>query len=621
MTGGGGLCHPGRTVMKIRTKLLLLLTLGVAVPLLMSHHFIAQKTKATMVQFVEKDLTAEATQIAGRINDRLVWAAEALRLVVQSVPFESFAPAEAHQALALPYRQLSDATLVALLDESGRAITEPYRPEAAEAALLGRASVSEQDVAAFSQSVPFELSLTAQVAFGPAYRSDAGEPRMVAASSFPVAGGARRWVLAVELSLIKLCEAVAEVGDARGRTRLLVDGRGFSVCGPREEEWRPVDDAAAILGIEPKSVAKRSGAGGTTLRTVDEVAVTGWRLLVEQTEEAVMAPVTRSTRWILMWAGVVLLIAIVGGVILSRGVAGPIAELEQASKEIAAGAYDRVIPVRSDDEVGSLAKSFNRMTAEIRAWNTELKNRVEARTRELKEAQVQVLQSQKLAAVGELGAGVAHEINNPLTGVLGLAQLARAEAAPGSELAATLDEIVVNARRVAEVVDALLRFTQTQVSPDMSAVEPRRILEQVVSMFANRLVERRIRVEWRIEPDCVLHAVEGDLRVALGHLVDNAVRAMPAGGRLGLEVARVEGGAVRIGVADDGVGMTEEVRLRAADPFFSTEPPGSGCRGLGLWIASSVAEDHGGKIVLESAVGRGTTATLYLPGKVRLSKA
>jgi signal transduction histidine kinase len=260
------------------------------------------------------------------------------------------------------------------------------------------------------------------------------------------------------------------------------------------------------------------------------------------------------------------------------------------------------------------------MTAEIRAWNSELKSRVEVRTRELKEAQVQVLQSQKLAAVGELGAGVAHEINNPLTGVLGLAQLARAETAPGSELAATLDEIIANARRVAEVVDALLRFTQTQVSPDMRPVEPRKILEQVVSMYANRLVERGIRTEWRVEPDCVLQAVEGDLRVALGHIVDNAVRAMPKGGRLGFEVARVEGGAVRIAVSDDGVGMTEEVRLRAADPFFSTEPPGSACRGLGLWIASSVAEDHGGRIVLESAVGRGTTATLYLPGKVRLSK-
>jgi signal transduction histidine kinase len=357
------------------------------------------------------------------------------------------------------------------------------------------------------------------------------------------------------------------------------------------------------------------------LRTADRVPITGWRLVVEQTEAAVMAPVTRSTRWILMWAGIVLVLAIAGGVLLSQGLTGPLAELEQASREIAAGAYDRVLAVRSNDEVGGLARSFNRMTAEIRAWNAELKSRVEARTRELKEAQQQVLQSQKLAAVGELGAGVAHEINNPLTGVIGLAQLARADAAPGSELAATLDEILANARRVAEVVDALLRFTQSQVSPDMTPVDPRRILDQVVTMYANRLEERGIRVEWRVEPGCVLPAVESDLRVALGHLVDNAVRAMPGGGRLGLAVSRVEGGAVRLDVADDGVGMTEEVRLRAADPFFSTEPPGSGCRGLGLWIASNVAEEHGGRIVLESVEGRGTTATLYLPGKVALSKA
>ncbi|MCK9461831.1 MAG: HAMP domain-containing histidine kinase [Proteobacteria bacterium] len=607
--------------MKIRTKILLLLILGVLVPLLLSHHFIAKQTKATMARLVEQDLAGEATRIAGSVGARLSWAAEALRLVVRSVPFESFTREEVKSALALPYRQLSDATLVALLDESGRAVAEPYRPGDEEAALLGRAPVSDRDVEVFSRNVPHGLALTAQIAFGPAYRSDEGEPRMVAAASFPVAGGSKRWVLAVELSMLGVCETVVRPGDETGKTCLLVDARGYSICSPKEEEWRPLSDAAAFLGIEAKSVAKRSAAAGTQLRAADEVAVTGWRVVVQQSEEAVMEPVTRSTRWILMWTGIVLVIAVVGGVFLSRGLTGPLAELEQASQKLAAGAYEHVLPVRSEDEVGNLARSFNRMTAEIRAWNAELKSRVEARTRELKEAQLQVLRSQKLAAVGELGAGVAHEINNPLTGVLGLAQLARAEAEPGSELAATLDQIAANARRVAEVVDVLLRFSQTQVSPDMSPVEPRRVLEQTIAMYANRLVERGIRVEWRVEPDCTVPAVEGDLRIAFGHLVDNAVRAMPRGGHLGLSVGRVEGGAVRIAVSDDGIGMSEETLLRAADPFFTTEPPGSGSRGLGLWIASSVAEEHGGRIVMESAVGRGTTATMYFPGKVRISKA
>jgi signal transduction histidine kinase len=609
--------------MKIRTKLFLLLVLGALVPLLMSHHFIAQRTSAAMARIAEGELKSEAAQVAGRLGDRLEWAADALRLVVRSVPFASFEPAEAHRALALPYRQLSDATLVALLDENGKAVAEPYRPADAEAAALGRAPISSLDVEAFSRSVPFAAALTAQVAFGPVYLSDEGEPRMVAAASFPVAGGSKSWVLAVELSLTGLCDAVRTVGHGRvgGRTRLVLDARGYSVCGAGGGPWRPLDDAAALLGISPGALAKREGPAGTALRSADDVAVTGWRIVVEQDEDVAMASVRGVTRWILLWAGIVVVIVVVGGALLSRGLIGPLAELEQASKEVAAGAYDRVIPVRSDDEFGGLARSFNRMTAEVRAWNTELKGRVEARTRELKEAQLQVLQAQKLAAVGELGAGVAHEINNPLTGVLGLAQLARAEVPPDSELAATLDQIAANARRVAEVVDALLRFTQSRVSPEFAPVEPRKLLEQVLAIYGTRLAERGIRVEWRVDPGCVVDAVEGDLGVALRHLVDNAVRAMPGGGRLGLAVSHVEGGAVRIDVSDEGVGMTEEVRLRAMDPFFSTEPPGSGSRGLGLWIASNVAEDHGGRIVLESAAGRGTTATLYLPGKVRLSKS
>jgi two-component system, NtrC family, sensor kinase len=608
--------------MKIRTKIVLLLTLGVLAPMLLSHHFISVRTASTVRRMLQGELAAEATQVAGRVNDRLIWAAEGMGLVVQSVPFESFSSDELRKALALPYRQLSDVSIVALLDEAGKALVPPYRPDAAESALLKRAPVSDADLVAFSKNVPFELALTAKVAFGPPYRSGEGEPRIVAASSFEVAGSGKRWVLAVELSLRPLCDEVVEAGASGGGSiRRLLDGKGFSICAPAGEPWRPIADAAAVLGHAPREIFRREADGAAVLSTWDDVALTGWRLETGRKEAAVMAPLQRLRQWIFVWTGAVLVLAIAGGMLLSRGLTGPISELEQASHEIAGGAYERVLAVRSNDEVGSLARTFNRMTAEIRAWNAELTDRVEARTRELKEAQLQILQSQKLAAVGELGAGVAHEINNPLTGVIGLAQLAKAEATPGTELAETLNDIIVNARRVAEVVDALLRFSQTQVSPDMAAVEPSRVLEEIVSMYTGRIADRKIEVVRRFGAPCEIHAVEGDLRIALTHLVDNAVRAMPSGGRLGLEVAHVEGGAVRIAISDDGVGMPEEVRLRAADPFFSTQPPGSGSKGLGLWIVHRVVEDHGGKIVIESAQGRGTTATLYFPGKVRLSKS
>jgi two-component system, NtrC family, sensor kinase len=608
--------------MKIRTKLALLLTLGVLVPLGLSLHFVARRVKQTMTRMLEQELAAEVSQTAGRINDRLIWAAEGLGLVVQSVPFESFTQDELRQSLALPYRQLSDTTLVALLDDSGKALTASYRPDATEAALLKRATVSDADLEEFAKNVPLELALTAHVAFGPPYRSDMGEPRMVAASSFAVFGSERRWVLAVELSLRALCDdAIGSKVGADGRVRRLLDNKGNSICDPSSLPWRATDDARDTLALAPRAIAKKNVAGRAVLSTSDEVALTGWRLEVRQAEDVVMAPVSRLTTWTLIWAGVALALALLGGLLLARGLTVPISELEQASKEVAGGAYDRVLPVRSEDEVGSLARTFNRMTAEIRAWNAELTKRVEQRTHELKEAQAQILQSQKLAAVGELGAGVAHEINNPLTGVLGLSQLLRAEAAPGTELAETLDDIIANARRVAEVVDALLRFSQTQVSPDMGAVEPGRVLEEIVSMYAGRIAEKGVAIGWDFEEACSVNAVEGDLRIALTHLVDNAVRAMPQGGHLGLGVAHVEGGAVRVSISDDGAGMPEEVRLRAADPFFSTRPPGSGSKGLGLWIVHRVVEDHGGKIVLESVVGHGTTATLYFPGKVRLSKA
>ncbi len=182
-------------------------------------------------------------------------------------------------------------------------------------------------------------------------------------------------------------------------------------------------------------------------------------MVVAKPEYAAMEPVISSMKITVVWIGMAILIAIFGGVVLARGVSRPISELEEASRRIAGGDYERALEINSRDEVGSLARSFNKMTDEIRAWNVELTERVDGRTRELKQAQEQIVRSQKLAAVGELGAGVAHEINNPLTGVVGLAQLLRAEAELGSETAETLDDIIVNGKRVADVVNELLRYS------------------------------------------------------------------------------------------------------------------------------------------------------------------
>ncbi len=154
----------------------------------------------------------------------------------------------------------------------------------------------------------------------------------------------------------------------------------------------------------------------------------------------------------------------------------------------------------------------------------------------------------------------------------------------------------------------------------MQPVNMKSVLEKSVWMFEGRFEESGIQVVWEVAQDCQVRGVEADLRLVLNNLLDNSLKAMPEGGKLTLSVARVEGGAVKLAIADEGIGMTEEVRGRAVDPFFTTARPGSGSKGLGLSTVHRVVGEHDGRFVLESELGIGTNVIIYMPGHVKLSK-
>ncbi|MBW2278644.1 MAG: HAMP domain-containing protein, partial [Deltaproteobacteria bacterium] len=478
--------------MKIRTKLLLLLVLGALVPLLLSHFFAGRMFTGSMSKLIRDGLSETATQVAGRTDDQVQWIVREMSMVVEAIPFESFPPEDLPRALEIPYRQLSYATVVTLLDETGKALAPPYRTSGQEAEMLAREPVSDEDLARFAEHVPLELALTATLAFGPVYSSATEQkPRMVAATAFPVAGGETRWVLAVELTLTDVCGLIEGLNVTDVQHAELIDLRGHPVCGDAAAMAKPVVDAQRIRGMAPGEVTEHEAPDGRAMHgAVAEVGVTGWRLALSQPQDLAFAPVVRSLQWTGIWVAIALLMAILGGLVLARGLTRPLSELELASTRIADGDYDRVLEVESKDEVGRLSEAFNHMTAEVRAWNVELTKRVEERTKALREAQEQILQTQKMAAVGELGAGVAHEINNPLTGVIGTAQLMQLDAEPGSETHESAETIIANARRVADVVDALLKLTQSQISADLKPLDLGDVLDQTTMLFASRLEER-----------------------------------------------------------------------------------------------------------------------------------
>jgi two-component system NtrC family sensor kinase len=236
---------------------------------------------------------------------------------------------------------------------------------------------------------------------------------------------------------------------------------------------------------------------------------------------------------------------------------------------------------------------------------------------ELQETQQQLAQAAKLASIGELTGGVAHEINTPITSILALAShLAegRSAATLAPSLRQSLEVIVQQAQRVAKIVGNLLTFSR-QSRLELSRVDVGELLEMAFALLQHRLKNSDIRLAREIDLD--LPQILGDagrLTEVFVNLLNNAIDSMPAGGTLTVRANGTTdyGGSVRIEVSDTGCGIAPENLARIFDPFFTTKEPGKGT-GLGLSISHGIVKDHGGQIGTQSQLEAGTTFTVILP--------
>jgi PAS domain S-box-containing protein len=235
---------------------------------------------------------------------------------------------------------------------------------------------------------------------------------------------------------------------------------------------------------------------------------------------------------------------------------------------------------------------------------------------EKRRAESALLQSEKLAAVGRLASSIAHEINNPLESVTNLLYIARQEKDP-QQIAHLLDLADSELRRVAVITNQTLRFhRQASRAQDITSQE---LFSTVLTMFEGKLRNSRIQVKRSTRASKSVRVFEGDVRQVLNNLVDNAIAAMPLGGRLQIRSRESTHWAtgqngLTFTIADNGSGMPPKVLARVFEAFYTTK--GIGGSGLGLWISRDIVHRHGGTLRLRSSQHpnhRGTVATLFLP--------
>jgi two-component system NtrC family sensor kinase len=321
----------------------------------------------------------------------------------------------------------------------------------------------------------------------------------------------------------------------------------------------------------------------------------------------------------------VLLISGLSGVFVWRVVHGPLTVLESGTERLASGDLGFQIDVRSRDELGELAASFNTMSRELReareeitAWARELEVRVEQKTEELQHANEQMLQAEKLAATGKLAAIVAHEINNPLAGILTYAKLLKkwvSQCDPGKQeqIRSSLDLIESESRRCGDIVKNLLVFARAApMNPHFSDLNA--VLERTVELVRHQLDIAGIQPQ--LDLDRTLPPVFCDIahiEQALLALVMNGIEAMPRGGILRLASRHSpESKEAILQIQDDGAGIAPEVLANLFEPFFTTRERGHSL-GLGLAICRNIIERHRGRIEVQSQIGRGTVFTITLP--------
>lgn len=584
--------------LKLLLTMLLVVTAAVSV-MTLTIVTLFQKDKTTYIF----DLTSVvALNMAEEANTTLLNYSEQLNVVAHSLLAGEIPEAQREEFVKKLFDNFEDFISVTLYDAQGEERITIY-----DAAKLEEAGVDKETLSRDrKERLRPLLQLKPQEVYLRNSTISAKLPSFTMAFSYRESADADPFILAAEIHLKKL---LGLGGKSKVFDTFLVDSQGTLLSHPK------VEDVLRRRSVADIPVVKAFMQGKTLAGTL-EYPIAGKDFLgayarIDFGRLGAIVQIPKGIAYLTAKELVNTLMAVALGVLCfsavvslfwSQGMTRPIQKLSEATRAVATGDFNVHVNVKSQDEIGLLAASFNKMAS-------ELKTREDA----LKSAQVALIQSEKMAAFGQLGAGIAHEVKNPLAGILGYAQLALRKVEKDSPLAKQLEIIEKETKRCKNIIENLMKFAR-QEKAEFAPIEVNQVIEDAVAIVDHQLTINRVKIEKELTAGLPkIHGNGNQLQQVLMNLMINAQQAMAEGGKVRVSTRQVEG-LIELRIADTGPGIPPEIQQKIFEPFFTTKPVGKGT-GLGLSVSYGIIKDHGGQIRLESEVGKGTTFILTFPAQ------
>ncbi|VAX26562.1 hypothetical protein MNBD_NITROSPIRAE02-1300 [hydrothermal vent metagenome] len=310
-------------------------------------------------------------------------------------------------------------------------------------------------------------------------------------------------------------------------------------------------------------------------------------------------------------------------IILWKILINPLQLLAEGMQRVSKGDLNHRVDIKTRDELGMLAETFNSMTRELRNarqklenWAKELEAEVAKKTEEIRRGQEQLIHTEKLASLGRMAAGVAHEINSPLTGIVTFAHLMLKRTPPENKMdREDLEVIIEQAERCSKIIKGLLGFSRA-IPAERADIDINNTIRHTLEIIQNQAKFHNIKIITDLSPD--LPRIVGDasqLQQVFMNLLINAADAMNDRGQITIATRQItEDGKefIEIEFTDTGPGIPEEHMSKLFEPFFTTKPVGKGT-GLGLAVTHGIVRKHGGHIKVKSTLGKGTSFLIRLP--------